>query len=279
MNAPCADEWTAIFYPQGFSGKGDVECQFQEHFATREQCVAWGEEMIKSNNGAEYTCGRGCSYNKQCEYGCIEVYEPITETVDRTTSIDPVIEAYLLSQEEFAWTTEDDGKHVCVFQHLTRERDISPFEVWVRCSEFVLRNGEIEEKSGLSIPVKLTYPDNISVLSVENFSYETPGSGSDYGPDIERIFSQESQEFMRVHHDRMLVDLQFVMGEKAIELFAEHNPSFPYSMKQNCYKDENCLLPMSYAVRSNCPYNMECREKKCEVVCMWRNECPTCAQE
>jgi len=277
VNAPCAEEWTAIFYPQGHPGIGDVECQFHEHLTTREECVLWGEEMIKSDDMSEYTCGRGCSYNKQCEYVCIEVHKPIAEEVDRRTGLKSAIEEYLLSQNEFAWSTEADGKTMCVFAHLTREREISPYEVWVRCSEFVWRDGEIQEASGISIPAKLTYPDNPSFFTAENFTHEIPKDGSDYGPDIERIFSQESRELISEHHDRMLVDLNFALAGIAMEFFAEHDPSFPNSMKRNCQQDTDCILPMSYAIRSNCPYETRCKEEKCEVVCSWRDECPTCA--
>jgi len=35
----------------------------------------------------------------------------------------------------------------------------------------------------------------------------------------------------------------------------------------SCQVDGDCLLPLEYAVRSNCPYYSKCLENKCAVVC------------
>jgi hypothetical protein len=36
-----------------------------------------------------------------------------------------------------------------------------------------------------------------------------------------------------------------------------------------CSNDSDCRLPMSYAVRSSCPYAMRCANSSCEVYCPW----------
>jgi hypothetical protein len=34
-----------------------------------------------------------------------------------------------------------------------------------------------------------------------------------------------------------------------------------------CSSNDGCVLPMSYAIRSMCPYSSECVDGRCEVVC------------
>ncbi|NJP04009.1 hypothetical protein HC823_01995 [Candidatus Gracilibacteria bacterium] len=34
-----------------------------------------------------------------------------------------------------------------------------------------------------------------------------------------------------------------------------------------CETDNDCPLPMNYAIRSDCPYEAQCVDQKCEVVC------------
>jgi len=40
-----------------------------------------------------------------------------------------------------------------------------------------------------------------------------------------------------------------------------------YSINKLCEKDGDCLLPFLFAVRSSCPFEAKCIEKKCQVVC------------
>lgn len=42
-----------------------------------------------------------------------------------------------------------------------------------------------------------------------------------------------------------------------------------------CEDKSDCRLPWSYAIRSSCPYDMRCREGKCEVFCPWNESVPT----
>jgi len=41
-----------------------------------------------------------------------------------------------------------------------------------------------------------------------------------------------------------------------------------------CTNKSDCMLPWSYAIRSSCPYDMRCREGKCEVFCPWNESIP-----
>lgn len=38
-------------------------------------------------------------------------------------------------------------------------------------------------------------------------------------------------------------------------------------LDQDCQSDDDCELPMDYAIRSDCPYQIECRADKCTVIC------------
>ncbi|MFA6429688.1 MAG: hypothetical protein WCV84_04300 [Patescibacteria group bacterium] len=38
-------------------------------------------------------------------------------------------------------------------------------------------------------------------------------------------------------------------------------------MQTSCTTDDECTLPMEYAIRSNCPYKTSCHLKKCTVIC------------
>ena len=38
---------------------------------------------------------------------------------------------------------------------------------------------------------------------------------------------------------------------------------------KSCSVNSDCKLPMSYAMRSSCPYEMKCVDDKCTVICPW----------
>ncbi|MCF7844742.1 MAG: hypothetical protein K9M03_02860 [Kiritimatiellales bacterium] len=197
---------------------------------------------------------------------------PITEIPDNAmweyrNDIEPVIEQYLLSHNDFIWDHDANSTPVCVFHNFDPRNWTSPYYLWVRCSTFSLKDGLIEEESGVSIPAVLLYPEEVSMLAPEHFTHQIPGSGSDYGKDIEKLFPEDIRKTMREIHDLVLIDLHYEMASKVMNTYAEFDPPFPWALKQNCSKDSDCMLPMSYAIRSNCPYGMQCKEEKCEVVC------------
>ena len=40
-------------------------------------------------------------------------------------------------------------------------------------------------------------------------------------------------------------------------------------INKSCFADSDCKLPGSYAIRSDCPYDMKCIDYKCTVICPW----------
>src|SRR5680860_34106 len=40
-------------------------------------------------------------------------------------------------------------------------------------------------------------------------------------------------------------------------------------INKSCSVNSDCKLPMSYALRSNCPYEIKCSSSKCTVICPW----------
>ncbi|MFA5749754.1 MAG: DUF308 domain-containing protein [Candidatus Shapirobacteria bacterium] len=116
------------------------------------------------------------------------------EVLDGMTQRDQVIKKYLVSQKHFSWKTVENSKNFCVFENLDSENEIFPLYLWVRCGEFIMENGEIKEESGISGPIKIDYPNELSFYDLERFSYEVAGNGSSYSKDIKRIFPLKIQE-------------------------------------------------------------------------------------
>ncbi len=54
-----------------------------------------------------------------------------------------------------------------------------------------------------------------------------------------------------------------------LESAPEHESSALDPGKMSCSVDADCALPMSYAVRSDCPYDSKCIEGVCRVVCIF----------
>lgn len=40
-------------------------------------------------------------------------------------------------------------------------------------------------------------------------------------------------------------------------------------INKSCSVSSDCRLPGSYALKSDCPYEMRCRDSKCTPVCPW----------
>ena len=123
-----------------------------------------------------------------------EETEGKAKEVNGTIMRDEAISTYLESQKNFAWKTEENSKNFCVFENLGDEGDLFPLSLWVRCGEFVMKDGELEETSGISAPAKVDYPNELSFYDVERFSYIMPRDGSLYGKDVKNIFPEEVQE-------------------------------------------------------------------------------------
>lgn len=148
------------------------------------------------------------------KYGGIDIEEMILEGIERPAielssdlgneSLNKAVVEFLLSQDFFAWTTEQGSKNFCVFYDLYPEEELFPIYIWARCGEFKIVGGEVKELSGISGPVKINYPNELSCYDLSKFSYEVPGNGSLYDEDIKTLFPEEAQE--RMNFDRNLIN-------------------------------------------------------------------------
>ena len=105
--------------------------------------------------------------------------------------IENAITNYLLTQKHFSWKTRIDSYNFCVIENLVPEKELFPLYVWAYCGEYIIQDGELETLSGLSGPIKIDYPNELSFYDLNKFSYESPGDGSHYAEDIRRIFPED----------------------------------------------------------------------------------------
>lgn len=127
-------------------------------------------------------------------------------------AVDSAVRDFLISQEEFAWTTAENSKHICVFQNLDASRNLFPYYIWVRCGEFAVVDGKIQEMSGISIPAKIDYPNELSFFDLKKFTFEIPRDGSLYMEDINIIFPEYMRNNLNFDSSRV---------NKAIKIEAE----------------------------------------------------------
>jgi hypothetical protein len=103
---------------------------------------------------------------------------------------------YLLTQETLAWKTKEDTRNYCGVRNLGDKEDLFPLSLWVFCGEYRFENGDLEELSGYSGPIKLSYPNELSFYDIDKFDFEAPGDGSSYAQDIGRIFPEEVRQII-----------------------------------------------------------------------------------
>jgi hypothetical protein len=120
--------------------------------------------------------------------------------------IAPAIEAYLLTQKSFNWKTGEGSKNFCVVQNLMPEKELFPLYIYARCGEFIKENGQIKEISGMSGPIKINYPNELSFYDTAKFTHEAPRDGSLYGEDTKRIFPKEVVERIAGFDNKGLVE-------------------------------------------------------------------------
>ena len=118
--------------------------------------------------------------------------------------LDKAVQDYLLSQEYFSWKTVDGSRNFCVFENLDSEKELFPFYLWVRCSEFIIQDNELKELSGMSGPVKIDYPNELSFYDLERFSHTVPRDGSLYSEDITGIFPSNLQKCIENFDSRII---------------------------------------------------------------------------
>jgi len=117
-----------------------------------------------------------------------------TSSIFGNDQLEKFITDYLLTQKSFSWKTTIDSRNFCVIENLNPEKDLLfPLYVWVRCGEFILQNGKLKELSGISVPAKIDYPNELSYRDLSKMSHEAP-NGSLYSKDIKTIFPSNVQE-------------------------------------------------------------------------------------
>ena len=139
-------------------------------------------------------------------FAILLIAQQITEQIVEPTanSSQPIISSfpehgqaiakYLASQKYFAWTTEENTKNVCVFENLGNTEDLFPLSLWVLCQEYKIVDGKIQTFSGVSGPVLIDYPNELSFFDIGKFSYQVPRDGTFYSQDIKDIFPKKIQD-------------------------------------------------------------------------------------
>jgi len=187
---------------------------------------------------------------------------PKNKDLININTIRPEIENYLLSQKDFSWQTTENSHNFCSFAPLNKVDEI-PLYIWVRCSEFKLENNELIEKSGISVPVKLTKDEN------NNYSYWIPQDGANYQNNLETEFSSEALDNIKKFKEFYVVNANYELIQKIKDYYQKDDLESPSSLIQNCEQKKDCILPFDYAIRSSCPYTTRCVNNKCEIYCPW----------
>lgn len=156
--------------PQTISGSGI------RYAASDESMVFWskGESAFITEN------------NKETYSNCAERIWTLGNK-----QIDEAVRNFLLSRQELSWKTGTESKNFCIFQNLAPERELFPHYLWVRCGEYKMEEGELKELSGVSVPVKVDYPNELSYYDLSKFSLSIPRDGTPYDQDVKVIFPQE----------------------------------------------------------------------------------------
>ena len=116
---------------------------------------------------------------------------------------------------------------------------------------------KIVTDSGVSIPVKLTKTDN-------GFDFEVPEDGSQYGPSLKRIFPADIITEISKGHD--LADINIALAENSLGVNAHFNVM--KVLNESCETKSDCPpVPGEEMMKSSCPREMKCVNKKCNVIC------------
>lgn len=128
------------------------------------------------------------------------------------------IEEYLLTQKDFAWQTIDNSHNFCEILNLSEDPEgLFPAYVWARCGEFTYYNEQVKEESGVSLPAKINYPNELSFFDLNRFNHEIPRDGSFNGEDIERIFPAYEQKQIADSENKK--KLNYILILKALNWF------------------------------------------------------------
>lgn len=159
------------------------------------------------------------------------------------------IKSYLLSQKYFSPKTRENSHSFCDIRNLGDEKKWEtylgfPSYEWVHCSEYVLNNNEIVEISGISVPVKIGYPEyGVSNFDLSLFTYEVPRDGSYYKEDIERIFPKEIQSnIIKMQKNNELINS---VKEEATKWFTFKQNTFDETKYQDPENNEIAIVSIS----------------------------------
>jgi len=142
-------------------------------------------------------CPDGSSVGRtgpNCEFRACTTGEGKTSYGFANDYMGQAIADYLVTKKTFAWQTEENSRNFCVVENLDPNNELFPIYVWARCSEFIFQNDTLTELSGVSVPVKIDYPNELSFYDIARFTHEAPSDGATYNEDIRRIFPENLQQ-------------------------------------------------------------------------------------
>lgn len=191
-------------------------------------------------------------------------------------------------EENLAWSNKEEGVNFCSYEYLGRQED--NIYITALCQEFyiskrkmVCPNTEILNKcfvskdksecsecntepiekrivegGGVSIPVRLT-------SNGDSFIMWTPRDGSFYQKDLVREFPKNIYSLL----SESKKNLKAINIERAESYFgASAFFNAEKILEDPCASSLDCkTVPGEYALKSNCPHEMRCIDKKCNVGC------------
>jgi hypothetical protein len=162
-------------------------------------------------------CPDGSSVGRtgpDCEFAACPTGEGKASYGFGNSQVGKAIADYLATEEDFATNTRQDSHNFCVVENLDPERELFPLYVWARCGEFAKGDGNLKETSGVSLPAKIDYPNELSFYDPAQFTHEIPGSGAAYMEDVRRIFPEELQGKL-VRYDASMLGAELTLQAPA----------------------------------------------------------------
>lgn len=108
------------------------------------------------------------------------------------TQRNSAIKKYLLSKEGLSWKTDENSNRICVFKQLDNN-ELFPISIWAYCVEYTKNKEDVIINSGLSLPLIIDYPNELSFFDLQRMTHQSPRDGSFYSEDIKNMFSKEAQ--------------------------------------------------------------------------------------
>jgi len=140
-----------------------------------------------------------------------------TSVSNFTQQKDDAIVKYLLAQESFTWSSASFSKNFCVFEKLDLQQELFPLPIWINCGEFKLVDGKLQRLNGVSMPIMIDYPNELSFFAIEQFTHQAPREGSFYSADILAIFSSSIQEKIAKYESQSLTEKVEALASKNLE--------------------------------------------------------------